>query len=416
MTPAEEAVLGAALFAPEKALETGLTSAQFSEWTAAAIWQAVAGMASRGEAVDIITLISTLGEDYREIVGRIASAAFCAANIEGYARSVAKDAKRRHLAAFLNGLDVSGDPDEAISKALSGLLRMARSEAVREHSMDSLLQELAVDLDRRWQLASQGNVIGVPTGFAQLDRHLGGLHPADLVVVAARPGMGKTAFLLSAAKNAAHRGKRVGIVSAEMAALQLGDRIVSAHSGVRASKLRSGDLTDADFRAVTDAMRALRDLPIRIMDPDACRPADIVRQAHVWTAKGLDCLWIDYLTRLRPDAPKESRTREVGEMIFTLKSLSKQLNIPVVVLAQLSRKCEERSDKRPLLSDLRDSGEIEQEADEVLFLYRQSVYEDGANTQAAEVLIAKNRHGQAGVSVPMRFVEEQIVWMDPDMG
>ncbi|MQM38764.1 Replicative DNA helicase [wastewater metagenome] len=415
MTPVEEAVLGAALFEPSLALETGLAPAQFSDTTAAAIWQAVTGMASRGDPVDAITLIAELGEPYRQIVGRVASASFSVVNIRGYARSVAKDAKRRHLRAFLDGLDTSGDPDEVVSEALSGLLSMGRSEAVREHDMAGLMGELATDLDRRWESSRQGGVIGVPTGFGVLDRHLGGLHPSDLVIVAARPGMGKTAFLLSAAKNAAHQGKRVGIVSAEMAALQLGDRLLSAHSGVPATKLRNGALDDADFSAATAAMSELRDLPIRVMDPDACRPADIVQQAHVWAAKGLDCLWIDYLTRLRPDSPKDSRTREVGEMVFKFKSLAKRLNIPVVVLAQLNRSLEQRPNKRPMLSDLRDSGEVEQEADEVLFLYRDASYNSDADPRAAEILIGKNRHGPAGVSVPMRFIDERMTWLDPDM-
>lgn len=415
MTTAEEAVLGAALFAPERALEAGLTPAQFSDTTAATIWQAVTGMASRGDAVDVITLIGELGDEYRRVVGRVAAGSFSAANIAGYARAVAKDAKRRHLTAFLQGLDTSGDPDEIVGEALSGLLTMSRSDAVREHDMAGLMQDLTADLDRRWQAAQSGQALGVPTGFSRLDRHLGGLHPSDLVVVAARPGMGKTAFLLSAAKNAAHQGKRVGIVSAEMAALQLGDRLVSAHSGIAASKLRSGRLTDDDFSGLTDAMSELRDLPIRVVDPDVCRPADIVKQAHVWAAKGLDCLWVDYLTRLSPDAAKDSRSREVGEMAFAFKTLAKRLNIPVVVLAQLSRKCEERQNKRPLLSDLRDSGEIEQEADEVLFLYRPSVYENGVNPEAAEVIIAKNRHGPANAVADLRFIEDRMIWSDPEM-
>jgi replicative DNA helicase len=152
------------------------------------------------------------------------------------------------------------------------------------------------------------------------------------------------------------------------------------------------------------------ELPIEVFDKPACTPGDIAMQARAWQLSGgLDLLMVDYLTRLSPDDSMDSRVREVGQMIQSLKTLAKTLNVPVICLAQLSRQCEQRSDKRPLMADLRDSGEIEQEADAVMFLYRDSVYNDDANPEEAEILVEKNRHGPCG-KVMASFIPEQMLW------
>lgn len=414
MNSSERAVLGAALIAPDKSLETGLAAADFSDPMGASIWQAVVNRAASGEAVDVVTLVADLGEEYRSVVSRVMGESFSAANIRGYANLVRKEAKRRHLRGFIDGLNLDGDPDQVIEQALSGLIEMGRSRAVKAHSMKELMASLTDEIDAAKERRDSGGSVGVPTGLGRVDRLLGGMHRSDLLVVAARPSMGKTAWMLSVAMNAARRGYHGGIVSAEMAALQLGERAVSGAAKVPTFKMRNGLMQESDYTAVTEAMADLASLPIQITDPDVCRVSDVLMQAHVWAAKRLDFLMVDFLQLLSPDARQNlNRTREVGDMARSLKAVAKALNIPVVVLCQLNRGLESRLDKRPMMSDLRDSGEIEEAADEILFLYRDCVYND-APSDSAELIISKNRHGPIG-HIDLRFIEDRMLWVDPDM-
>lgn len=415
MLPTERAVIAAALIDPGKSLETGLAPGDFSTPMGSTIWQAIVNRASAGEAVDIITLIADLGESYRRTIADLMAESFTAENIRGYAQAVKKDTKRRHLAEFLGGVDLRRDPDETVGRLLSGLIDMSRSDRVTSYTMRELMAKMVEEIDAAAERSSRGESVGVPTGFHGIDHLMGGLHRSDLITVAARPAMGKTAMMLSLALNAGRRGYRVGIVSAEMAALQLGSRALSGASGVPSHKLRNGRFNDAEMNSITGAMQKLADLPIQIMDPDRCRPSDVLMQSHVWAVQGLDLLAVDYLQLLQPDnRDSQSRAREVGEMAKQLKSIAKSLNIPVVALAQLSRKCEERPDKRPMMSDLRDSGEIEEASDAVLFLYRDCVYNPTADPYGAEIGIGKNRHGPIG-HIDMAYIPERLLWIDPDL-
>lgn len=414
MLPTERAVIGAALIDPVKSLETGLGAADFSTAMGGTIWQAIVNSAAAGAPVDIITLIAELGERYRKVLADLMAESFTAANIRGYALAVKKDTKRRHLGEFLASVNLSGDPDEAVGRLLGGLIEMNRSDRVTSTTMRELMARMVVEIDCAAERASRGESVGVPTGFHGVDRYLGGLHRSDLITVAARPAVGKTAWMLSVALNAARAGHKVGIVSAEMAALQLGSRALSGASGVASHKLRNGHFSDAELGAITQAMAKLAALPIRIMDPDRCRPSDVLMQAHVWAASGLDLLAVDYLQLLSPDRRDPNRAREVGEMAKHLKSIAKALNIPVVTLAQLSRKCEERGDKRPMMADIRDSGEVEEASDQVLFLYRDCVYNQSADPYGAEIIIGKNRHGPIG-HIAMAYLPERLLWCDPDL-
>jgi replicative DNA helicase len=195
-----------------------------------------------------------------------------------------------------------------------------------------------------------------------------------------------------------------------MPAVQLGLRMASALGDIHSTKLRACDLDDNEFARLHDAASRYARLPILIYDKPACTPADVALQARAWQLSGgLDLLFVDYLTRLSPDDRDDSRTREVGRMVQSLKTLAKALDIPVVCFAQLSRVCEQRADKRPVMSDLRDSGEIEQEADVVAFLYRDSVYNEQADPESAEILIEKNRHGPCA-QILARFIPETMTW------
>jgi replicative DNA helicase len=419
MDAVEQAAVGAALFAVaegefDRMLTVALRSADFADPQARAIWQSLYGMAQRRMRADPLTLIADLGEDYRRTIAEVAGGSYSVKNLAAYAERVKREAKRRAFRAVFERADLRDDPDTLIRRALSDLVDLSRETPVREHDMESLMRDVGAYVHEVSETASSGGTIGVPTGMRDLDDAIGGLHRSDLIVLAGRPKMGKSAAVLTMALNAARRGHRVGVVSAEMAALQLGLRAAAGVSGVSMVKLRNGRLGDADYPALTGAQGQLAKLPINMIDPAACTPADIVRQAHAWEARGMELLMVDYLGRLKPDRDTGSRTRDVGEMVRSMKELAKSLNIPVVLLSQLNRDLESRPDKRPHMADLRDSGEIEQEADVILFLYRDCVYDSDADPKRGEIIIGANRHGPIGV-LPMGFDAERMLWCDPDL-
>ena len=414
MSPEERAAIGAGLVAPEKTLQVPLSPEDFESNAGQAIWRVIRTRAAAGESVDVVTLIADLGESFRSLIAEIMSESFSAGNLKAYAARVRKAAKRRALQEVLEraSADLS-DPECVIESTLQALIDLDRREGLRDTHFKNLMGDVIAQIDAAQTARARGEALGVPTGMGTLDRSLGGLHRSDLIIVAARPAMGKTAWMLSAAINAARQGYRGGIVSAEMSAAQIAQRAVSGASNVSTYKLRTGALTQGEIQQIVDVTHDLAKLPLRIMDPDACSPADILTQAHVWASQGLDFLMVDFLQLLRSERQAESRAREVGDMARHLKSIAKALDIPVIALCQLNRGLESRVDKRPIMADLRDSGEIEEAADEVLFLYRDCVYHD-APAEAAEIIIGKNRHGPIGV-IPMRFIAERMCWIDPDL-
>ena len=414
MLQCERAAIFCALVDQQTALNAGLTPADFSSFDGVALWRVIMNRVTSGEAVDLVTVISDLGDQYRELVGQIMTETYSPANMRAYAKLVRQEKKRRDLQAITAKLDTEGDPDEAAGQALSQLIELTQTSGTRSMSMADLMSEMVNEIERAQELAKAGETIGVPTGLSALDHTLGGWHRSDLTVVAGRPAVGKTAALLSSALGAARKGYRVGVVSAEMSAIQLAQRAIAGASGVSGGKIRNGDLSDTDFTAMTESMNKLAQLPVEILDPDSCRPSDILSQAHVWQAKGLDVLFVDYLQLLKPDEPDQSRAREVGEMAKQLKAIAKALGLPVVSLAQVSRRCEQRNDKRPVLDDLRDSGEIEEAADAVVFLYRDAVHDPNADERRGEMIVAKNRHGPIG-GLTVQYIPHRLMWCDADM-
>ena len=246
-------------------------------------------------------------------------------------------------------------------------------------------------------------VTGVTTGFPELDKRTAGLQPSDLIIVAARPSMGKTAFSLNLALNAAAAGKKVAFFSLEMSAEQLESRLISICSKVSLSKLRQPRyLSDDDWRSLYNAAQKLN-CDLFIDDTPALRTLDLRAKARRMKSRvGLDLIVVDYLQLMRPSHPMASRELEISEISRTLKALAKELNIPVVALSQLNRKLEERPDKRPILSDLRESGAIEQDADVIMFIFRKDVYEKKKENgerlldSPAEIIIGKQRNGPVG--------------------
>jgi replicative DNA helicase len=264
-------------------------------------------------------------------------------------------------------------------------------------TMDELLPDFVDDLDKCSQNASP--VTGVATGFTQLDRMLAGLQKSDLIIVAGRPSMGKTTFAINIAEHAALRGDMaVGVFSMEMSKSQLVKRMVSSIGSVNAQRMRTGQLDDAEWTRVTAATAELRRANILIDDTGGLSPSELrARARRMKREKNIGLIVIDYLQLMTGDGSSENRTNEVSEISRKLKALAKELDVPVIALSQLNRSLEQRHDKRPVMADLRESGAIEQDADVILFVYRDVVYNpESPAKNIAEIIIGKQRNGPIG--------------------
>ena len=368
---------------------------------------------------------------------RLAGAAISAWAARDYAQMIYDLAVRRDLirlgrdiAARAAQVDVDSEPKEQIVDAEQQLYKLGE-QGVAERGFQSFLKAVtqAVDVANA-AYQRDGGLAGISTGLTDLDRKLGGLHPSDLIILAGRPSMGKTSLATNIAFNIAkvwQRGQRpdgsegtlnggvVGFFSLEMSAEQLAARILSEAAEVPSEQIRRGDMTEEEFRRFVEAAKALEACPLYIDDTPALPIAQVAARARrLKRTHGLDVLMVDYLQLLRGTS-KENRVQEVSEITQGLKAIAKELNIPVVALSQLSRQVENRDDKRPQLSDLRESGSIEQDADVVMFVYRDEYYKERekpgdhdleamAKWQEvmekvhgkAEVIIGKQRHGPIG--------------------
>lgn len=261
---------------------------------------------------------------------------------------------------------------------------------------------------------NRGELYGVPSGLLDLDKVLNGFQKSDLILLAARPSMGKTALALNIGINAAGRGNVVGLFSLEMSKLQLGKRILSTVSKVDSQYLNTGNLTDADFEYILDAIKKLEDYRVYIDDTAGLSLMEMRNKARrLKQEHGLDMLIIDYLQLMSGTVRVENRQQEISEISRGLKALARELEVPIIALSQLSRNVELRAEKKPQLSDLRESGSLEQDADIVMFLYRDEYYnrDEEDNQNIAELIIAKNRNGPT-VSVPLQFDKATMSFRD----
>ena len=372
-------------------------------------------------------------------LARLAGTAISAFAVRDYAQMIYDLAIRRELIALgrdisdkASRVEISSEPKEQIVEAEQKLYKLSE-QGQSETGFQSFLRAVtdAVNVANA-AYQREGGLAGVSTGLVDMDKKLGGLHRSDLLILAGRPSMGKTSLATNIAFNIAKAYKRgrlpdgsegavdggvVGFYSLEMSAEQLAARILSEASEVPSEQIRRGDMTEAEFRRFVDAAKSLEACPLYIDDtPQLAARARRLKRTH-----GLDCLIVDYLQLVRPATAKDSRVNEVSEITQGLKAIAKELDIPVVALSQLSRQVESREDKRPQLSDLRESGSIEQDADVVMFVFREEYYverekpsDDRLDEMAAwqermerlhgkaEVIIGKQRHGPIG-SVELSF-------------
>ncbi len=376
------------------------------------IYDAVAVLTVRGEAADPITVAEELRRrDLLEAIGgpaalvELQAEAPGTANATHYARIVRDHAVLRRLIGAAGAISETafGMPDDvrkAVDEAESLVFDIARHEG--EDSSARLKDLLSATLERIEELYERGSEItGTPTGFLDLDDMTAGLQPGNLVVLGARPAMGKTALALGMATNAAMRGGRsVLLFSLEMSKVELSQRMLCAEARVDSKRVRNGNLTDHDWTALTNAVGRLAEAEIWIDDNPNTNIMEIRSKARRLRSEvgDLGMVVVDYIQLMTGRSNAESRQVEVAEISRGLKLLARELECPVVALAQLNRGLEQRADKRPMLSDLRESGSLEQDADVVMFIYREEQYEPKPeNAGLAEVIVAKQRNGPTGV-------------------
>ncbi len=415
---AEEAVVGAVLINPEVYYDVAqfLIAEDFYIHRHKWIWDAFTRLHERRIPVDLLTVSEELdrvnqlaeigGPAYlTSLVNQVPSSL----NAESYGRIVEGHSIRRKMINAANQIaalayDEKSVVDTVMDEAEKAIFNV--SERRLKHDIQPIREVLSDFYDRIDELAKRPeDIMGVPTGFIDLDRLLNGLNQSDLIIIAGRPGQGKTGFLLSIAKNASltHK-KHVAIFSLEMSNEQVVQRLIAQETGIDSQRLRSGKLTEAEWPLFTHAIEVFSDTKLFLDDTPAITPLALrtkCRRLHM--EYGLDLVIIDYLQLMGGDTRNDNRVQEVSYISRNLKILARELNVPVLTAAQLSRAVEQRSDKRPVLSDLRESGSLEQDADIVMFIYRPDQYEkDTTKQNVAEIIVAKHRNGPVG-SVEMIF-------------
>lgn len=410
---AEKAVIGSLLIDPDAALRitTFLRPADFFIERYGWIFQVALDLYERRQPADLVTVCDELERrgQLEEIGGsacimELINATPTSIHVEYYAHIVERTAVLRRLiegagqiARLAYADDV--DSDDALSRAEEIIFGISAQKS--RGGLRHIKQGLDCYHDRIEYLHQhQGILIGIPTGLSDLDRLLGGLQRSDVIILAGRPSMGKTSLALSIGLHAAKKyQKRVGLFSLEMSEEQLIQRLVSAETGIDSQRLRLGQIQDSEWPVFMQASNYLANASIFIDDTPAISVGELRSRARRLHAEhGLDLLIIDYLQLMNGDTKSENRQQEISYISRSIKALARELNVPVLALSQLSRQLESRHDKRPILSDLRESGAIEQDADVVMFIYRDEVYNpDTEFPNITEIIVGKHRSGPTGI-------------------
>lgn len=421
---AEQAVLGSLFIDPDKitAVAEYVKAEDFYKPAHKTLFKVMLDLTSRGEAIDIVMVKSDLEKrNELDMVGGIAyvaeivNATPTSSHAEHYARIVSQKAQLRAIIGNLsdsigNAYDEAMDIDDIIAKAERSLLEV--SQSINKSSfrpIREVLMENHIKIEERSNQNTQ--ITGLETGFYDFDKLTTGLHEDNLIILAARPAMGKTAFALNIAQNVATKShKPVAVFSLEMGSESLVERMLAAEGTIINHHIRTGQLTVEEWQRLIYAQGQLAEAPIFIDDSAGLKIVEIKARARRLSQEmdGLGLIVIDYL-QLIQGSRSDNRQQEVSEISRQLKIIAKELNVPIIALSQLSRNVEQRNDKRPIMSDLRESGSIEQDADIVAFLYRDAYYQDNADDQPennlTELIIKKNRHGSLG-TVKLYFHKE----------
>lgn len=434
---AEQAILGCMLTDRDSviaAIEVLKEDAFYREDNKA-IYAAILSLYSKNEPIDIITVKAELIETGSfervgglEYLASLPERVPTTANVDKYIKIVDEKAMLRNLISSANelvalGYDETEDVDRIMDMAEKKIFDLAQKKNTKGYSaLKDVLVETFAKLEELYN--QKGQLSGTPTGFSDYDLKTSGLHDSDLIIVAARPAMGKSAFAINIATNVAVQAKKgVAIFNLEMSKDQVGNRILCCEALVDSNKVRTGQLEDDDWVKLASTLTRLSEAPIYIDDTAGISIMEIRAKCRkLKIEKDIGLIVIDYLQLIQGSGKKNaSREQEISEISRSLKILAKELQVPVIALSQLSRSVEKRDDKRPMLSDLRESGAIEQDADQVIFLYRDDYYnEDSEKKNVAEVILAKHRGGSTGTidlawlpsytkfaNLEKRFFEEQ---------
>ncbi|HYF05079.1 MAG TPA: replicative DNA helicase [Patescibacteria group bacterium] len=411
-TDAEISVLGALMLDKDAILKVGdmLIPEDFYDFRHTLLYQTMVDLFESNTPIDILTVSNRLEEKKQldriggnSYLADLVNAVPSAGNVSHYAGIVRKKGTLRRLISQANEIQriafkEEGEIEDILDLAESKLFAISQKHL--KQNFDSISSVLHSTFERIDELhRDKGKLRGIPTGFVDLDNLLGGLQKSDLLILAARPSMGKTAFALEIARNiATHTKTGVGIFSLEMSKDQLVERMLASQAGVNLWKIRTGNLAEEDFGLLQEAMGQLGDAPIFIDDAAGANIMEVRTKARrLQNEHKIGFLVVDYL-QLMQGRSTENRVQEVSEISRSLKILARELNVPILALSQLSRNVENRPDKVPQLADLRESGSIEQDADVVMFIYREDMYKgkESKRPNVAEIHIRKHRNGPTG--------------------
>lgn len=385
------------------------------------IFQAISVLGEEGKPFDVVTVSEWL-DNHKQLedagglpfLASIAENTAGASNITAYANIVRQRSIFRKLISASNKISETvfnpqgRTSDEILDFAEQTIFEIAEQEDKARKNYSSIKELLTRAIDRIDELFRRDSPItGISTGFDDFDERTAGLQPSDLVIIAGRPSMGKTAFAINIAEHAAIKNKlSVAVFSMEMPSEQLAMRILGSLSRINQQKIRTGRLNDDDWPRLTSTIAMMQDIKLYIDDTPALTPAELRSRSRriVREKGGLDMIIVDYLQLMQIPGTVENRATEISEISRSLKAMAKELKVPVVALSQLNRSLESRTDKRPVMSDLRESGAIEQDADLIVFIYRDEVYhEDSPHKGLAEIIISKQRNGPIG-TVKLTFL------------
>ena len=406
---AEEAVLGYVLINPDAYFDVAafLRSDDFYLHKNRWVWNAFVSLHEQRLPIDIITVTGEL-ERFNQLaeaggaayLTQLINSVPTSLHAEAYGRLVEREALRRRLleaATQVAKLAYEEDRDigEVVNDAEAAVFAVSERRLAKE--LAPIKEAVSEYYDRiKYLFEHRDELLGVPTGFIDLDKLLGGLQQSDLLIIAGRPGSGKTGLMLNVAKNAAMVYKKhVAVFSLEMSNDQLVQRLIAQETGIDSQRLRLGDIHDHEWPLFVQAANVLSDTQIFLDDTPALTPNQLRSKCRRLDQEyGLDLVIVDYLQLMQGDGRNENRVQEVSSISRGLKQLARELNVPVLAGAQLSRAVEQRQDKRPVLSDLRESGSLEQDSDIVMFIDRPDMYaSDGAKTNIANIIVAKHRNG-----------------------
>lgn len=423
---AEQSLLGGLMLDDRRYDEVSseIKSADFYNKNHSRIYLAIADCIEASQPVDVVTVSEVLErkEELEQVggltyIGSLANNTPSTANILSYSRIIRERSILRSLIEASNDISTTAyhpegrKPRQILDYAEQLVFGISEQDDKARDGFESMKKLAAKSLDRIEELSESGSAItGISTGFPKLDEKTSGLQKGDLIIIAGRPSMGKTSFSMNLAEYAAiEEGKTVAVFSMEMPGEQLSTRLISSLGRVNSTRLRTGQLKEDDWPRITNAVSLLSKANIHVNDSAGLSPNEIRSHSRRLAREndGIDLVVIDYLQLMQAgEASSENRATEISNMTRSLKMLAKELEAPVIVLSQLNRSLESRPDKRPVMSDLRESGAIEQDADVIFFIYRDEVYDDeSADAGIAEIIIGKQRNGPIG-KVKLAFVGE----------